>query len=361
MIAPAILRSSGWRLSGNLLALALTWFGMSNATSWAQSPQTEKPVALHGAGSTFAAPLYKKWIEEYGVAHPNVSISYDVVGSGEGVKRFIADAVDFAGSDEILTESEASKLHEAALMVPITAGMIALAYNIPGVTSEIKLPRDVYVDIFAGVIQQWDDPRVRKANPGLAFPHRTIAIVARQDSSGTTAAFTNHLAAIGPAWRAKGMGVGKVIDWPKGTMLAPGNEGVAGRIKISEGSIGYVEFWFAQRLGLRMAALQNKAGSYITPTANSGELALSGRVATVKELDASVADPAAPGAYPITTYSWLFLYPRYVDQAKGKAIRDFAEWTLSPQTQSYGAQLGYLPLADDVVALGTQALAGLAY
>jgi phosphate transport system substrate-binding protein len=144
-------------------------------------------------------------------------------------------------------------------------------------------------------------------------------------------------------------------------MLASGNEGVAGRIKISEGSIGYVEFWFAQRLGLRMAALQDKAGSYITPTAHSGELALAGRVATVKELDASVADPGAPGAYPITTYSWMFLYPRYADHPKGKAIRDFAEWTLSPQAQNYSAQLGYLPLAADVTALGTQALAGLVY
>ena len=311
MFNAAIRHRPGWRLSSYSAVLALALVGMPSAASWGQSPQTSGSVSLHGAGSTFAAPLYNKWIEEYGVAHRNVSISYDVVGSGEGVKRFIANAVDFAGSDEILTESESAKLKEAALMIPITAGMIALAYNIPGVTTEIKLPRDVYVDIFAGAIRQWDDPRIKAANPGLAFPHRDIAIVARQDSSGTTAAFTKHLAAIGPGWRAKGgMGVGKLIDWPKGTMLAPGNEGVAGRIKISEGSIGYVEYWFAQRLGLRMAALQNKAGSYITPTAHSGELALSGRVAQVKELDASVADPADPGAYPITTYSWMFLYSR---------------------------------------------------
>ena len=163
---------------------------------------------MRGAGSTFAAPLYKKWIEEYVVAHPNVSIAYDAVGSGEGVKRFIADTVDFAGSDEILTTAEASKAREGTLMVPVTAGMIALAYNVPGVNSEIKLPRDVYVDIFAGKIRQWDDPRIKAANPGISFPHIDIAIVARQDSSGTTAAFTHHLGAI-PAWRAAGMGVGK--------------------------------------------------------------------------------------------------------------------------------------------------------
>jgi len=329
--------------------------------SWGQGAQPNAAVSIRGAGSTLAAPLWKKWIEEHAVGHRGVSITYDAVGSGEGVKRFIARDVDFAASDEILTESEAAKLPEAAVMLPVTAGMIALAYNIPGVNSEIRLPRDVYVDIFAGAIKRWDDPRIKAANPGLAFPHRDIALVARQDSSGTTAAFTKHLAAIGGGWRNAGMRVGKLIDWPKGTMLAPGNEGVAGRIKVSEGSIGYVEYWFAQRLGLRMAALENNAGSYVRPTSNSGELALSTRVAKVKELDTSVLNPSAAGAYPITTYSWMFLYPRYADPAKGRTVRNFADWVLSQQAQNYGAQLGYLPLTDDITALGKDALAGLAY
>ena len=365
MTNTAIFRASTYRISRRVLlamitgsaAMAALYLSPLGATCWAQDVKAAGSVALHGAGSTFAAPLYKKWIEEYAVAHPGVSIAYDSVGSGEGVKRFIAGTVDFAGSDEILTAAEAAKARDGTLMVPVTAGMIVLAYNIPGVNSEIKLPRDVYVDIFAGKIQQWDDPRIKAANPGVSFPHIDIAIVARQDSSGTTAAFTHHLAAI-PAWRAAGMGVGKVVDWPKGTMLAPGNEGVAGKIKISDGSIGYVEYWFAQRLGLRMAAVQNKAGAFITPTANAGQLALSGRVAQAKELDASVADPANPGAYPITTYSWMFLYPRYSDRTKAVALRDFAEWSLT-RGQNYGAQLGYLPLSADVVAIGTQALGGL--
>jgi phosphate transport system substrate-binding protein len=215
--------------------------------------------------------------------------------------------------------------------------------------------------MFAGKIRRWDDPRIQAANPGVVFPHRDIALVARQDSSGTTAAFTSHLAAIGPAWQAAGMGVGKIIDWPAGILLAPGNEGVAARIRLSEGSIGYVEYWFAQRLGLKMAALQNKAGAFITPTQHSGELALSGRVAQVKQLAASVTDPAGAGAYPITTYSWMFLYRRYADQARGVAMRDFAQWGLSQPGQNYGAQLGYLPLSDDVVDIGKQALGGLTY
>jgi phosphate transport system substrate-binding protein len=239
--------------------------------------------------------------------------------------------------------------------------MIALAYNIPGVNSEIKLPRDIYVDIFAGKIRKWDDPRIQAANPGIALPRRDIALVARLDSSGTTAAFTSHLAAVGPTWRAAGLGVGKVIKWPAGVLLAPGNEGVAARIRLTEGSIGYVEYWFAQRLGLRMAALQNKAGSYITPTEHSGELALSGRVAQVKELAASVADPAAPGAYPIATYSWMFLYGSYANPAVSEAVRDFAQWSFSQPAQNYGAQLGYLPLSDDVIDLGKQALGALTH
>ena len=174
-------RRPGSRGSRALIALTFPLFGLAVAESWSQAPRTPEPVLLRGAGSTFAAPLYKKLGEEYGVVHRNISIVYDAVGSGEGVSRFIADAVDFAGSDEILTESESAKARETALMIPITAGMIALAYNIPGVTTEIKLPRDVYVDIFAGAIRQWDDSRIQAANPGLAFPHRSIALVARQD------------------------------------------------------------------------------------------------------------------------------------------------------------------------------------
>ncbi len=344
----------------SLAATVILLFGSSSMTARAQAVKTSDSVSLRGAGSTFAAPLYKKWIEEYAVSHPSVSIFYDAVGSGEGVNRFLADAVDFADSDVILNDSESAKA-AGAIMVPVTAGMIAICYNVPGVNSEIKLSRDVFVDIFAGKIQQWDDPRIKAVNPGIAFPHRDIAIVARQDSSGTTAAFTDHLAAMGPAWRANGMGVGKQIDWPKGTMLATGNEGVAGRIKISEGSIGYVEFWFAQRLRLRMAAVQNKAGAYVTLTPHSGLLALLGRTALIKQLDASVADPTDPGAYPITTYSWMLLYPRYSDRARGAALRDFAIWGLSQDAQNYGAQLGYLPLAEDVIALGKQELVGLSY
>ena len=336
----------------------LFWVGICIAIL-APRANSDVSILLRGAGSTFSAPLYKKWIDEYNVSHHDISITYDAVGSGEGVKRFLAQAVDFAGSDEILSNGEIAQL-PGAVMLPVTAGMIVLAYNIPGVNSEIKLPRDVYVDIFARKIRRWDDPRIGAANPGIVFPRRDIALVARLEGSGTTAAFTNHLAAIGPWWRAAGMGVGKQFEWPGGVLLAPSNEGVAARIRLSEGSIGYVEFWFAQRLGLRMAALQNKSGGFITPTASAGELALSGRVPQVTELAASVADPDDPGAYPITSYSWILLYPEYRDRTKGNAVQEFVRWGLSQPGQSFAAQLGYLPLSDDVVSIGKQVLGSIA-
>src|SRR6516164_386021 len=189
-----------------LLIATVTLWACSTIVISAQNANTDARIIVQGAGSTFAAPLYKKWIDEFTVSHRNVTMSYDAVGSGEGVKRFLAGTVDFAGSDEILSDSEAAKV-PGAVMLPVTAGMIALAYNIPGVNTEIKLPRDVYVDMFAGKIRKWDDPRIQTANPGIVFPRRDIALVARLDSSGTTAAFTNHLAAVGPAWRAAGLGV----------------------------------------------------------------------------------------------------------------------------------------------------------
>jgi len=340
-----------------LIAVVATLSLGATAMSWAQGPATKAStaVSLAGAGATFPAPLYKKWIAVYSAAHPAVSISYKPVGSGEGIKRFVAETVDFAGSDEYLSPANAAKVESGVATVPATAGMVVFAYNIPGVTGQIRLPRDVYADIFAGQIRRWNDPRIAAANPGIHFPNRDIALVARLDSSGTTAAFTRHLAAADPSWHTRGLGTGKLIAWPAKTMLAAGNEGVAARIKISEGSIGYVEYGFAKRLGLPMAALQNKAGEFVAPTEAAAQLALSARVPQADALERSVVDPDAAGAYPIVSYTWLFLYRHYREPAKAAALRDFVAWGLS-DGQQYGAELGCVPLSADIVALGRQIL-----
>jgi phosphate transport system substrate-binding protein len=316
-------------------------------------------VSLRGAGATFSAPLYNQWIEAYRQVRPAISITYDAVGSGEGVRRFIAGSVDFGASDVVLSDSEAARVSQGAVMVASTAGMVVLAYNLPGLRGELKLPRDVYPNIFSGEIKRWDDPRIQKVNPGLTLPRRDIVIVARRDSSGTTYALTDHLATINSAWRAQGHGVGKLVEWPSSAMLASGNEGVASRIKISEGSIGYVEYGFAKRLGQPMAVLQNKAGSFVAPDDATGRKALAeASLKTPAELNQSIVDPSGAGAYPIVTFSWIFLYRQYADSGKGTAARDFVVWGLS-NGQALGREFGYLALPNEVAAVGKQALGSI--
>jgi len=225
-----------------------------DAESPAQTDQNEPSLTLSGAGSSFAAPIFNKWIEVYGAEHPDLGLSYASVGSGEGIERFLAGGSDIGATDAPLRPAEVAAIRGQFVQIPVTAGMIAITYNLPGVRAPLNLPRDVYADIFLGKIDRWSDPRIAAANPGVDLPHKLIQVVARSDGSGTTFAFTNHLSAISADW-AKGPGVGKLIDWPGGAMVARGNEGVAQRVKITEGAIGYVEAGFAQRLHLSLAWL----------------------------------------------------------------------------------------------------------
>ncbi|MFO1432848.1 MAG: phosphate ABC transporter substrate-binding protein PstS [Candidatus Competibacteraceae bacterium] len=342
------------------IALLAAWVVLPLAAQEALPVKSAAPaVKLQGAGATLPAPLYEKWIAVYRQAHPEVTISYDAVGSGEGIRRFIAGTVDFGASDSAMQDSEIAQVSRGVRLVPATAGMVVLAYNLPGLKGELKLKRDVYLDIFAGKIRDWDDLRIKASNPNLALPHKTIAVVVRQDSSGTTYAFTNHLSAISPEWRDRGPGGGKVIGWPGGAMVARGNEGVASRIKISDSSIGYLEYGFAKRLDLPMAALENKAGRFVQPDAQSGQQALlNGSAAAPDSLGMFLPDPDGEMAYPIVTYSWLLLYEQYSDAAKLAALKDFVTWGLS-DGQRDSAELGYIPLPSAIAAQALKQLDGL--
>jgi phosphate transport system substrate-binding protein len=334
-----------------LLCAALVAAESSGHAAIAMAAET-----LSGAGSTFSAPLYQQWIKVYQSGHPSVSITYSAVGSDEGVNRFVAGSVDFGATDVVLGGKEIGTVSNGVVMLPATAGMVVLAYNVPGLQGTLKLPRDVYSGIFSGAIRRWDDRRIQQANPGPVLPHRDIAIVARQDGSGTTYAFTAHLAAIDPTWRTRGLGVGKFIEWPAGAMFASGNEGVASRIKISEASIGYVGYEFAKRLGLPMAALQNKAGVFVEPNETAGEIALAeASLNGPEDLDQSIVDPTGARAYPIVTFSWLLLHRHYADPGKIAALRDFVTWGLS-SGQAFGKEFGYIPLPNNVVSSASQTL-----
>jgi len=308
-------------------------------------------VSITGAGATFPEPLYKRWIETYEVAHPGVSISYEGVGSGEGIRRFLAQEVDFGASDAAMSDADLERVGErGAILVPVTAGMVVLAYNVPGVGEGLRLPREVVGDLFAGNIDYWDDPRIAAANPGVSLPHRGITPVVRRDSSGTTFILTSHLAAANAWWESEGPGAGKQVDWPGRAMEVNYNEGVAQRVKISAGAIGYMEYEFAERLGLPIATLQNKAGDYVTPSPRAGTAALASIGEIPDDLRVFAPDPAGAEAYPIVSYTWLLLHGRYPDDAKATALKDAVLWGLT-EGQTIAEAMGYIPLPDSMIRL----------
>jgi len=350
-------RRSRWRgwLARGLTLMAVGAVLVPGGATLGQSDKARAKIVLEGAGATFPAPLYKKWIGVFMSENPDIAVSYKEVGSGEGVRRFLAHSVDFGASDGALTDEQMAQVRNGARLVPATAGIVVLAYNLPGIGGDLRLSRDVYADIFLRRITTWSDPRIRALNPMLHLPSRSIAVAARQDGSGTTFALANHLAAISPAWR-EGPGVGYLIDWGGRAMRARGNEGVASLIKLGEGTIGYVEYGFAKRLGLAMAHLENKAGQYVAPGDRSGQTALASNVKQMPDnLRLYLPDPDGVESYPIVSLSWLLLYDRYEDGEKNAAIKRFVAWGLSAG-QSYAADLGYVPLPGSVVSLSRSAV-----
>jgi phosphate transport system substrate-binding protein len=344
-------------LRGAAWLFVLTALGLQLSAASPAIAQTSAggKVVLQGAGATFPAPLYKKWIGVFTAQNPDVGVEYKDVGSGEGVQRFLAQTVDFGASDAAMTDEQMARVANGARLVPATAGMVVLAYNLPGVRGALKLSREVYADIFLRKIVKWNDLRIQALNPDLKLPNRSLVIAARQDRSGTTFALATHLNAISPEWQ-RGPGVGYSIDWSGRAMLARGNEGVAGLVKLSEGALGYMEYGFAERLRLPMAQLQNKAGRYVAPSGGSGQAALASGVRQMPDnLRLYLPDPEGEDSYPIVSLTWLLLYERYPDPQKSAALKRFVTWGLS-LGQSYGPELGYIALPADVTSRSRAAL-----
>lgn len=344
-------------LGAALVLLALV--GCSN-DSPAPPPSAETPTTtllIQGAGASFPNPLYQAWIERYREIESGTRIEYRSVGSGAGVASFLAESVDFGASDAALNDVELARVGaRGVVMVPVTAGMVVLAYNLPGVPAGLKLPRDVQIDLFRGRVTRWNDPRIQEANPGISLPPVGIMPIVRRDGSGTTFVFTHYLSAISDWWRSEGPGAVKALQWPVATMTAPGNEGVSARIKVTHGGIGYVEYAFARQLGLSVAALENRAGAFVMPATGAGTAALASIPEIPDDLRIFVADPPGADAYPLTSYTWLLLhedYPQTPEVAAG--LRRFVAWALT-DGQALAAEMGYVPLPDTLVQRAQAAL-----
>jgi phosphate transport system substrate-binding protein len=320
----------------------------TGTTGGARQVPLEGNVALTGAGASFPAPLYQNWLVQLNREVPQLQINYQSVGSGAGVEQFTQGTVDFGASDVAMTDKEIAQVKGGVLLLPMTAGSIAIAYNLPGVEG-LKLPRDVYVGIFNGEITRWNDPQIAAANPDLKLPDSPITVVHRADGSGTTGVFTMHLSAISPEWK-KSIGEGKTVQWPtsKGKFLGGrGNEGVTATIKQNEGTIGYIEYGFAKNNGLAMAALENKAGNFTLPDEAAAAATLASEPLP-DDMRLFFSDPPGDTSYPIVTYSWMLMNKSYPDKSKAIGIEAMIEYGLTTGQQQ-SAALGYVPLPPEVV------------
>jgi phosphate transport system substrate-binding protein len=333
-----------------LMGVNAVWHNRVSGTAMAAGE-----ITLQGTGATFPAPLYQKWFQEYNKAHPDVQINYQALGSGAGIKQFQQGLVDFGASDAAMSDDEMKQVKDGGVvLLPMTAGSVVLAYNLPGAPAELKLSREAYIGIFLGKITTWNDPAIAKSNPGATMPSTKITVVTRSDGSGTTFVFTSHLTAISDAWKS-GPGAGKSVNFPVG-VAGKGNPGVTALIKQTPGAIGYVEYGYAKQTGMAMATLENKSGKYVAVSMESEKAALKSELPD--NLRAWITDPDEPGAYPIVTYTWILAHQKYSDPKIATTLKSVLNYGLTTG-QGFSSDLGYIPLPKRVIEQVTKAVDGI--
>jgi phosphate transport system substrate-binding protein len=307
--------------------------------------------ALTGAGATFPAPIYTKWVDEYNKM-TNVQINYQAVGSGGGIKSFTDKTVDFGASDVPLTDAQIDAITAGLFMVPTVMGAVVPTYNIPNVTTSLKFTPDALAGIYLGTITKWNDPKIVGENTGVTLPDMAITTIHRSDGSGTTGVFTDYLSKISAEWKTK-VGSATSVNWPGG-VGGSGNAGVAGAVKSQPGSIGYVELIYAIQNKISYGMVKNAAGKYVEASLDSTTKAADGFImpdlGSLKGQQAkiSITNSSNADAWPISTFTFLILAKDYSDKGKAQAILRFA-WYGTHEGQTFAKDLGYAPLPSGVV------------
>jgi phosphate transport system substrate-binding protein len=304
-------------------------------------------LRLIGSGASFPFPIYAAWFKQFSKDIPGAIVDYQAKGSGAGIQDLINRTVDFAGSDAAMTDDEMAKVQGGVVLIPITAGEIVIAYNLPGNPAGLRLPREVYPEIFLGKVARWSDPRIAAANPNIKLPDLPITVVRRSDASGTNFVFTKHLSAINGEF-AKQVGSGTTVQWPNSDKIvgAPKNDGVTATIRQTPGALGYIEYGYAKLTKTNSALLQNKAGNYIEPGAESGGATLA-NAALGPDLRGWIEDPEGAEAYPIATFTWLMFY-KTQDAKKASVLRQLVDYCAS-KGQAIADSMGYIPLPANIV------------
>jgi len=334
------------------IALAAACAGDSGKTGSADGSTTAAGsvagVDLNGAGATFPQPIYNKWFSDY-AAKTGVKINYQSIGSGGGVRQIMDQTIDFGASDASMSDEDLAKAKGGALMhFPTVLGAVVLTYNVPEISGSLKVSGPVISDIFMGKITKWNDPRIATLNPGIKLPASDILVVHRSDGSGTTFVWTDYLAAVSSEWKTK-VGKGKEVKWPVG-IGGKGNEGVAGQVKQTPGSIGYVELAYAKQNKLPYAHVKNAAGNFIDPTIGSIRAAAeAAKIPANTDYRVSIVNSPGPQAYPISSFTWLLIYRDQPDAAKAKKLRDFLRWAYS-EGETSAAALDYARIPEAMTA-----------
>ncbi len=323
-----------------------------------QPVATTSPAAsagqINGAGATFPYPIYSKWFAEYAKANPAVQINYQSIGSGGGIRQVSNQTVFFGATDGPMTDEQLKGAAGPLLHLPTVLGAVVPIYNVPGVTGDLKFTGTVLADIILGKIAKWNDPALAALNPGVTLPATDITVVHRSDGSGTTFIFVDYLAKVSPAFKST-VGVATSVMWPVG-VGGKGNEGVAGLVSQTPGSIGYVELIYALQNTIAFGAVQNAAGEFVKASVDAVTKAAAEATANMPaDFRVSITNANGAGVYPIASFTWVLLYESPQDLAKSKAMVDFMRWALT-DGQTFATELGYARLPPSVVELELKAL-----
>ena len=320
----------------------------------------QSQMKLNGAGATFPYVIYSKWFDEYKKL-TGIEINYQSIGSGGGIRQVTQGTVDFGASDGPMTEEQLkeakAKQGTNVLHIPTVMGAVVVTYNVPQIGAGLKLSPDVLASIFLGEIQKWNDPKIAAINPDKQLPDEAIIVAHRSDGSGTSFIFTDYLTKVSRTWETK-VGRGTSVNWPVG-LGGKGNEGVAGLVKQTEGSIGYVELAYAVKNNLPYAWIQNKEGNFIEPTLASVTEAAAGAAKDMPaDLRVSITNAAGKKSYPISGFTWLLVYQHGKDKKKTAALVKFLKWAMK-DGQKYAEGLLYAPLPKSVVKLCDKKIASV--
>jgi phosphate transport system substrate-binding protein len=311
-------------------------------------------VMLTGAGATFPYPIYSRWFSVYSESNP-VRVNYQSIGSGGGIRQMIEGTVDFGATDAPLTDEDLASI-PGTLSIPTVLGAVVVTYNLPDVTTSLRLDGETTAAIFLGEITNWSDPRIAALNPGVALPSQDIIPVHRSDGSGTTYVFTDYLSAVSPIFTQR-VGRGNAVSWPTG-LGARGNEGVTGQVRQTPGSVGYVEQVYARQNDLPMASIRNAGGEFVAPGIEATTAAAAGleeRIPDNNDFRLSIVNAAGPGAYPISSWTYLLIAPHMEDCARATALLDLIEWALM-EGEEDAVALGYAPLTMEIRVRAMNAL-----